>query len=225
MASFLSHLVTQISGSTGGTTYANNQGGMYTRARSKPTNPNSPGQQAVRTNFKNLMNAWTNVLTAAQRAAWQTYNKNTPMMNKLGQMKPIGDNSNYLRSNAPRVQNGLARVDSGPTTFDLGSFTQPTFAITHGTNSMAVTFTVGDSWNVAGGAMFLYASRPQNASINFFKGPFRLVGVISGVATSPQNLVLPFVAGSTSTAMFIKTSVSQADGRLSTDSIVKSTPV
>jgi hypothetical protein len=224
MASFLSHLVTQVSGSVAGTTYASNQGGLYMRARSTPTNPNSPGQQAVRTNFKSLMNRWTNVLTAAQRAAWQTYNKNVPMMNKLGQMKPIGDNSNYLRSNAPRVQNGLATVDSGPSTFDLGSFTQPTFALTHGASTISATFTVGDSWNTAGGAMFLYASRPQNASINFFKGPFRLVGVISGVATSPQTFTLPFVTGATSTVTFIKTSVSQPDGRLSTDSVVKSTP-
>jgi len=222
---FKSHIVTQASGSVGGTTYAQNQGGLYMRARSIPTNPNSAAQQALRNVFKGLMNAWTNTLTAAQRAAWNVYSTNVPMKGPLGDTRPIGGVANFIRSNTPRVQNAQSRIDSAPTTFDVGAFTQPTFAITHSSTSMVATFTTGDSWNLSGGAMFLYASRPQNASINFFKGPFRLVGVIPGPATSPQSFTLPFAAGATTSAMFIKASVSQPDGRLSTDSITKSTPV
>ena len=221
---FKSHIVTQASGSVGGTTYATNQGGLYMRARAIPTNPNSSGQQAVRTNFRTLMNAWTNVLTAAQRLAWQVYSTNVPMIGPLGDARPIGGNANYLRANAPRLQNAQSRIDTAPGVFDTGSFTQPTFAITPSSTSMAVTFTVGDTWHASGGAMFIYASRPQNPSVNYLKTGFRLVGVITGTATSPQSFVLPFTAGTTASAMFLKASASQPDGRLSVASIVKSTP-
>jgi hypothetical protein len=222
---FKSHVATQVSGSTGGTTYAQNQGGMYMRARSIPTNPNSPGQAALRTVFKGLMSAWTNTLTAAQRAAWNVYSVNVKFIDKLGSSISIGGVANYVRANTPRVQNAQSRIDNAPVVFNIGAFTQPTFAITHASTSMVATFTTTDSWNSAGGCMLLYASRPQNQSINFFKGPFRLVGVIPGGATSPQTFVLPFTAGTTASAMFVKTSVSQVDGRLSSPSIVKSTPV
>lgn len=222
---FKSHIVTQASGSVGGTTYASNQGGLYMRARSIPTNPNTSFQQSYRQFFKTVMNAWTNTLTAAQRTAWSVYAKNTPVIDSLGSSIVIGDNAMFLRTNGPALQIGLALFANAPTTFDLGAFTAPVPTITHSSTSMSVAFTVGDTWNTAGGAMLLYASRPQNPSINFFKGPFRLVGKISGVATSPQTFTLPFAAGSTTSVMFIKASVLQPDGRLSTPMIIKSTPV
>lgn len=222
---FKSHIATQVSGSQGGTTYAQNQGGMYMRARSIPTNPNTPQQSALRAVFKGIMNAWTNTLTSAQRAAWNVYSTNVTFIDKLGTAISIGGVANYVRANTPRVQNALSRIDNAPVTFNVGAFTPPTFAVTHSSTSMVATFTAGDTWNTAGGGMFIYASRPQNSSINFFKGPFRLVGVVSGVATSPQTFVLPFAAGTTASTMFFKVSVTQPDGRLSSDQIIKSTPV
>lgn len=222
---FKSHIVTQASGSVGGTTYATNQGGLYMRARSIPTNPNTSFQAAYRNFFRTVMNAWTNTLTAAQRAAWSTYAKNTPVINSLGSSIILGDNAMFLRTNGIALQNGIALFTAAPTTFDLGSFTAPVPSITHASTSMSVAFTAGDTWNTAGGALLIYASRQQNASINFFKGPFRLVGKISGTATSPQSFVLPFAAGPTTSAMFIKVSALQPDGRLSNPLIIKSTPV
>ena len=222
---FKSALVTQVSGSVGGATMAVNKGGMYMRARSIPTNPNTAFQQSVRTFFKAIMNAWTNTLTAAQRAGWNTYATNTPIVDSLGEARVIPDNAMYLRSNNSRLQAGLSRIDAAPGVFDLGSFTQPTFSLAAAGTTAAVTFTTGDSWHATGGALLIYASRPQNASVNFWKGPFRLVGAISGTATSPQTFTMPFTTGSTASATFFKTVATAPDGRLSTESIVKSTPV
>ncbi len=222
---FKSQIATQVSGSVGGTTYASNQGGMYMRARSIPTNPNTSFQASYRAFFRTVMNAWTNTLTAAQRAAWSVYAKNTPVLNSLGSSIILGDNAMFLRTNGIALQNGIALFTAAPTTYDLGAFTAPVPTITHASTSMSVAFTVGDSWNATGGALLIYASRPQNASINYFKGPFRLVGKISGTATSPQVFVLPFAAGSTTSSMFVKASALQPDGRLSNPLIIKSTPV
>lgn len=222
---FKSQIVTQASGSVGGTTYASNQGGLYMRARSTPTNPNSAFQQAVRTFFKQCMNAWTNTLTSVQRAGWNAYATNTPITNTLGDARKIGDNAMYARSNVSRLQAGLTRIDAPPTTYDLGQFTQPTFTTSINASSLAVAFTTGDAWHTTNGGLLIYASRPQNASVNYFKGPFRLVGVVGGAATSPATFTLPFSAGPATSVIFMKTVATQPDGRLSTPSIVKSTPV
>lgn len=221
---YTSNLLAQASGSVNGSTFSRNQGGSYIRNRSIPTNPNSPAQQSVRTFFKQMANAWTNTLTAAQRLGWKTYATNVPLPNSLGQPRKINDNAMYQRSNVSRLQAGLARIDDAPGTYDLGTFTQPTFAVTHGSTSLGVTFTTGDSWHATGGALLLYVSTPQNGSINFFKGPFKFVGAITGAATSPATFTMAAPAGGTASALFVKTVATQVDGRLSTESIVKSTP-
>jgi len=221
---FKSHIVTQASGSVGGTTYASNQGGLYMRARSTPTNPNTGFQATVRTFFRTIMNAWTNTLTSAQRSAWDTYAKNTPIVNSLGDSKPIGANAMFLRTNSVVLQAGLTLVTAAPTTYDLGSFTAPTFTVAASSSSATAAFTTTDSWHASGGALLVYASRPQNPSINYFKGPFRLAKVILGTATSPQTFTLPFVAGGTNSCVFMKVSALQPDGRLSQPTINKSTP-
>lgn len=222
---FKSHIATQVSGSVGGTTFASNQGGMYMRARSTPTNPNSPFQVAVRAGFRACMNAWTNVLTAAQRAAWKTYAANTPLINSLGDAKPIGANAMFARTNTVRQQAGLSIQASAPTTFDLGSFTLPTFSAAASGATAAVTFTTGDSWHATGGKLLIGVSRSQNGSIEFFKGPFRFAAAIDGAATSPATFTLPFTAGGTTNNMFYHVSALQPDGRLSEPVIIKSPPV
>lgn len=222
---YKSNLLAQGSGSVNGSTFSHNQGGNYIRNRSIPTNPNTAFQQAVRTFFKQCMNAWTNTLTSAQRSAWRTYALNVPLPDSLGEPRVINANAMYERSNVSRLQAGLARLDAAPGVFDLGTFTQPTYTVTASSTSLSAAFTTGDAWHASGGALLIYASRPQNPSVDFFKGPFRLVGAVSGTATSPQTFTLPFAAGGTNTAMFIKTVATQVDGRLSTPSIIKSTPV
>jgi hypothetical protein len=110
-------------------------------------------------------------------------------------------------------------VDDGPTDFTLGGFTNPSFGIDATADEVDVTFTNTDAWaNEDDSFALVYASRPQNASIDFFKGPYRFAGVIAGdlavPPTSPAAIALPFatVAGQ---KVFLKLSVSRADGRLS----------
>jgi hypothetical protein len=65
--------------------------------------------------------------------------------------------------------------------------------------------------------MFVFASRPQNPSINFFKGPYRIIATIPGAdptpPTSPQSISLafPVVEGQ---KVFFRANVTRADGRL-----------
>lgn len=216
---FKSQIVTQASGSLGGTTFSRNTGGMYMRARAVPTNPNSPQQQAVRGIFADLTQRWNNSLDGLQRASWLAYAFTVPLIDKLGDSVKVTALNMYIRSNVPRVQSGLARIDDAPTTFNLGGFTNPTFGIDATANEADVAFDVADAWvGETGSSMLLWAGSPQNATINYFKGPYRYAGRIDGDATtpptSPAAIALPYAAA-VGQRVFLRVSVTRADGRLS----------
>ena len=226
---FKSQIFTAVSGSVGGLTFAKNKGGLYTRARAIPTNPNTPAQVAARDALSTLVDAWTNILAESQRDAWRTYAANTPVVDVFGDPKLLTGQQMYLRSNQPRVRAGVPRVDPGPTIFNLGTFTTISIAISAAApNDIIVTFTTGDAWaNVDGGFLFIGASRQQNQSISFFKGPFRQAGTIFGdpvPPTSPKTIVSDFPYALANKA-FVTARAGQADGRLSTAQIVSTVVV
>lgn len=220
MALFKSGVVAAASGSMGGVTFSHNAGGMYIRARTIPTNPNTGFQAAVRAIVAALSNHWLNTLTAVQREAWETYAGNVELTNPLGDPITVSGLNMYIRSNTPRQQFGGARIDTAPVIFNLGDVSAPWYTAAAATDDASVNFTVGDDW-VGEDASYLavYASRPQNPSINYFKGPYRLAGYIEGDSVappaSPQVLSLPFPVELTQ-RIFFKAAVSRADGRLST---------
>lgn len=216
-----SALLTQASGSTGGMTASHNRGGMYLRSRAIPTNPNTGRQVVVRGILSALVVAWNNTLTPTQRENWNTYATNTPVVNVLGDSKNLSGINMYCRCNVPRIQAGLARIDNAPTTFNLGAMTNPTLvSATAGTGIVVVSFTNTDAWATAtGGALLIYLSRPQNAGVNFFRGPYAYAGRVNGLVvppTSPANITapFPFTAGS---RVFARIRASLADGRLTAD--------
>lgn len=217
---FKSPVYTQASGSIGGITYSHNRGGMYTRGRAVPTNPGSAQQTAIRGFVAALTTAWTDTLTAAQRAAWDTYAENVPLLDALGEPRNVGGLGMYVRSNVPRLQAAEPRVDDGPTTFTLGEFTNPTIVEVDATaDEIDVGFTNTDDWaNEDDAALLVLCSRPQSPGVNYFKGPYRYAGKVQGDSvtppTSPASISLPFacVAGQ---KVFAQFRISRADGRLS----------
>lgn len=222
---FKSQVYTEASGSIGGVTYSRNRGGMYTRARAKPTNPNTPEQQIVRAIMASLTAAWVNDLTAGNRNSWDAYAAATPITNLLGEPVNVGGLGMFIRSNSPRLQSGFPRVDnySGPN--NLGGYTEPdwtTVVASEATQDISLPFDETDNW-VDGddNALILWASRPQNLSVNYFKGPYRQAGYIAGDSTTPPTSPVtiaapfPFAAGQ---RLFLRVNVSRADGRLSTQS-------
>jgi hypothetical protein len=215
-------IVAQPSGAMGGIVFSHNRGGGYIRTRSIPTNPSSVFQQAVRNGMVVLSPRWGETLTAAQRAGWDVYAENVPIINRVGDPINIGGIGHYARSNVSRVQAGVGSfsiVDDAPTIFNLGTFTPPVFGPTNvSTQQLVLTFDNTDDWaNEDESAMFVYLSAPQGPATNFFKGPYRLSASIAGDSvtppTSPAQVPLPFavVIGQ---KVFGQLRVSRADGRL-----------
>lgn len=214
-----SAILTQGSGSVGGMTLSHNTGGLYLRARTIPTDPSTIYQTAIRNAMSQLTSRWSAILTPAQREAWDVYASNVTITNRLGDPTTISGLSHYTRSNIPRIQAGLDLVDDGPTVFTLAPQEAMNNTASEATQLISTVFLDTQPWcDVDGSAMLIYASRPQQPSINFFKGPYRLAGAIEGDSvappTTPQTLAAPFafVSGH---RLFLQARMTYADGRLS----------
>jgi hypothetical protein len=225
MALIKTTLVTAVSGKIGGLVFSHNAGGAYVRTLAIPTNPNSPQQQAVRNAVASLTNNWNNLLTPAQRVEWEVYADNVKLTNRIGEQVNVSGLAMFVRSNVARIQFGQAIVLDGPGIFNLGSYTPPTLGnASEATQTVDILFNNDlqfNFWaNVTGGFMFVYLSRPQNPSINFFRGPYRTAAVIVGDAVPPvsptiANVPFPIIAGQ---RLFGRAVVAQADGRYGTSS-------
>jgi hypothetical protein len=193
---FKSQVYTQVSGSVGGVTYARNRTGMYARSRALPVNPGTSFQNDVRNWFGQMASYWGLTLTADERASWNNYAANVPVINRLGDAINLTGQSWFIGSAVSRLQAGLAVVESGPTIYQRAHpIGIPTFAIDASDDDVDFAFDNSAEWAGLGGAAVLFASRPQPASVNFFAGPYRYAGVVLGAAiapTSPATIELPF---------------------------------
>jgi len=111
--------ITQMSGSVGGTTFARNRYGNYARAKTKPVNPNTAAQAAIRSALSELTVLWSQTLSAAQRTAWNLYGASVAMKNRLGETTYLTGFNHYIRSNVMRNRVGLGVVNDGPVIFEL----------------------------------------------------------------------------------------------------------
>lgn len=214
-----------VRGSIGGIVYSRNRTGSYARNRTIPTNPGSVYQSAVRALMAQLSNAWVTTLTEVQRAAWDAYADAVHLPNSLGQLRNVGGIGMYIRGNVARLQAAeteLTRVDDGPLDLTVGDYTPPSIGnASEAAQTFDVAFVNTDGWaNETGSAMLVYASRPQNASVNYFKGPYRFAGAILGddvtAPTSPASIAatFPFTEDQ---KVFFRANVTRDDGRLAAE--------
>lgn len=212
--------IIQMSGSIAGNTYARNRYGNYARARTKPTNPNTSRQSAIRSFMANLTTRWAQTLTANQRTAWGLYGSNVNMLNRLGETVQLTGFNHYIRSNMWRLDLGQAIVDDGPVVFELPA-QDGTIAITasEATQQVSVAFDDGLDWCSEDNAgIMILEGAPQNAQRNFFAGPYRgrsaKMGNAGAPIASPQDYVA-IHAISEGQRFWVKFRILRADGRLS----------
>ena len=212
--------IIQMSGSVAGNTFARNRYGNYIRAKTKPINPRTALQTKIREAIQDLTARWSQTLTANQRTAWNLYADSVNMKNRLGEVVKLSGFNHYKRSNVQSLRAGLATIDDGPTTFELPE-TDTLFAVTisEATQQMTVTFDDTLDWCKEDGArLFLEQGKPQNPQINFFDGPWKYAGVLSGSSGAPiaSPQVAPVVfAVAQGQRVWIYARILRADGRLS----------
>lgn len=232
MALYKATLAAELSGRIGGHVFSHNSGGQYVKILTVPTNPNSVQQQAVRNAVSQLSNQWNNTLTVGQRSEWEVYASNVKVTNRLGEQVNISGLAMFVRSNVIRLQGNQAAILDGPAIFNLSSYEAPTLSgASEATQTVDLNFSgsiVDSPWaNEVGGFMFIFLSRPQNPSINYFRGPYRQSGGVTGdpvPPVSPAVIAVPFpiVAGQT---LFGRAVAVRADGRAATPSFFQTTTV
>lgn len=185
---FKSEVLTQASGSIGGVTYSHNSGGLYRRARSIPTNPNSSAQLSVRTFFSNASIRWREVLSEAQRAAWSAYANVSPVTNVFGDSLTLSGQQMYIRCNTVRLRGGASFVDDGPVLTGLIDLAEVTMITDVGTPAIVPNFDTNDSWvDEDGGGLVIQTSRVLSPAVNFFRSPFRFLATVDGDSTTPPT--------------------------------------
>lgn len=217
---FKSALMTAASGSVRGLTASHNRAGQYFRGRTIPVNTNTSQQQTVRSALTSVVAGWSGDLTDGQRDAWASYGAEVGTVTALGDTIPLSGISAFVQGNVPRVQNGLTRVDDGPSVLskpDFGAIEN--LVISEATQTLTFTFNDNFLWTGQDdGGLIVQISRPQNPGVNYFSGPYRLALLIPGSvatpATSPASVPVPFTLSEGQKA-FVRMRVTRADGRLS----------
>lgn len=175
-------------GRIGGNVFSHNRGGDYVRLGTSPVNPNSARQQAARTILGDLAQAWETVLTAANRATWNTYAQNHPVENSLGQEIFLTGLNWYVKINARLIDASDAPLVNAPVGGGPGGLL--TFAV-----DVSALTTIDVIYTAALGAaerMQLWSTLPGSAgaSPNFKQA--RLVGYSAVQAASPIAFTTPF---------------------------------
>lgn len=160
---FSSLVYAQASGSIGGITYSHNRGGMYTRTRTTPVNPNTARQLEARANLAQASSAWSTLLTDTNRQAWTTYANGTPVVNALGAQLILTGQQMFNKCMLPRLIAGLALIPAGP--LITGLATTPTFTVDPALE-VGVDFeeTVAVSGSGVTGDLLTYISEPTSPS-------------------------------------------------------------
>lgn len=212
--------IVQISGRVGGDVFARNRSGNYVRAGTKPTNPNTALQQSWRSSVAYLVDAWSQILTATQRTAWNLYGASVPMKNRLGESILLTGFNHYIRSNTILKQQAGTLLAAGPTTFELPE-QDPVLAFTlsEASQDLTVVYDDGLEWVDEDDAhMWIFVGKPMLCSRNFFAGPWRFADVVDGdnatPPTSPATVASPFAAAE-GQAVWIYARIQRADGRIS----------
>jgi hypothetical protein len=221
---YKSTLLAEASGSVDGLVFSHNRGGRYVRRRQIPTNPNSSAQQNIRALFSDAMARWRDVLTAAQRAAWKLYADNTPIVNALGDTIYLTGPQHFVRSAVVSVAYKSIWPDDGPTTYGLPSLSPCSIAAVAPAATIALSFDNTDAWaSQADARLCFFLGEPQNATINFFKGPFRYQDGVQGNAVppvSPKNLANGLWVVTAGQHVFARVVVSDEEGRLSVEQVL-----
>lgn len=187
-----SSMLTQMSGSIAGVTAGHNRGGLYLRARSVPTNPNTARQSLVRSVFSALSQRWASTLTDSQRAGWADYAQNTPLTDALGDPLVLSGQQMYLRANTGRSQlDQTTAGDSSPTTYGIEDDAPSTPgqgpAITGNTqfglqgDTFMATFNMETA--AEDGVAVLQVGPVVSVGVSYFKGPYQLAAYAEFSAT------------------------------------------
>lgn len=201
-------------------TASRNRGGAYLRSRVIPVNPNTERQGMARANMASAVNAWTNILTDANRQAWITYAQGTPVVDRLGAQLILSGQQMFVRCTLPRLVAGQPLITAGPITAGLANTPVVNDGMTV-TTATGIVATVNVDGSGATGALNVYMSEPTSPSRTVAHSKRAWAAVETppvadafDVAVAAASLPYDIVVGAQTRITFLFLDV---DGRVSTE--------
>jgi hypothetical protein len=168
--------VSAISGKMGGTVYARNKGGAYTRNFAVPTNPSTVYQEEARDRLTQYSNEWRG-LTEQQRLSWNEWANTHPILDRLGATKLLTGAQAYTKINTNRDLAGdataNATIPSDPEWVNLIIDTTAPVVAEIADGSILVTLGAGAA---ADQIVFVFATGPISPGISNYFNVERLIG-------------------------------------------------
>lgn len=190
-------LTTEASGKLGDLVFFRNAFGQTVRPFVPPTNNNTDAQAEARAAMTNASRDWQTKLTNAQRAAWETYARNTPLTDRLGQSHNTTGRNMFIRAFVPSQIGGVKKPTDAPTTFRHNSIGPVSAVSTGDEQGVFMTVDVNAEWATNDdGAMIIAAGPSRPPTHNFFATPFSFAAVIEGDASglvNPIEIEIPTV--------------------------------
>ncbi len=121
MALVRSSLLSSISGSIGGTTYARSRGGMYARNRTVPINPKTASQDSVRSFLGDTAGIWSE-MSLSETNAWKNWAQGYHVENRLGETYSPSGRQAFMQLSLNLRMAGLAPVIAIPARTDVPNF-------------------------------------------------------------------------------------------------------
>lgn len=209
-----SALLSAIRNSVGGVTFSQGPYGPYVRDRVVPTNPNTSRQASIRSAFAAAATAWKS-LSSAQREAWTTYAQTVSRTNALGNPITLQGLNAFVAVNTLLQQASQSIRTTGPTVTGQSGGSQYTgtgvdLSQSGGNISCALISDSFDNYlgNVTNLDLMVFTGQSRSPSINYYSGPYRLAGVVSGNTGTPEtdfdfNTGYPLIQGQTVRCRFV----------------------
>lgn len=174
----LTAIVDNISGKLNGTVFAKNKGGNYMRSKSKPSNPKTAAQMAVRAQFGTISAAWKN-LTEGARSAWRESASNFPYINRLGDSKILSGFALHQKLNTNLDLIGEDMLTFPPEPQSPVNFTGITVTAAYDSNTEVNTLKIVAPQAVleSNSKTLIYATPPLSAGVENFENKLRLIGI------------------------------------------------
>lgn len=165
----LSELISDISGSVGGTTFSRNNAGLVAKSRIVGKRIRTSKQQIALQNSTRITDAWK-ALSLYDKFNWNAFAAIHTKTNRYGQVKILSGFTWFKSINQARYfVNGT--LTTSPPVYDYPSFL-PTFDLTLSTSDIIIDWS--EVINPAEVALYIYSTPPITGTARYNRGGYRL---------------------------------------------------
>ena len=184
---------TEARGSVGPFTFSRNRDGPYVRDRTVPIDPASAAQQFWRSLTRLESDRWRRFVSPAEKAYWRAYADAVPRHDALGQAFNDQPRNWYMACNMQRVYAGHPSIYAGPREHRRTALSPYVAQYENFLNLVFVWPVVTDEWRQLLTDLFIiYIGKEVSLNVNYYKGPWRKLGKITGTQMLPATFLSPW---------------------------------